>query len=418
LRNPWLIDIRRVIGHGIPHQPEMRLNPLATVIPAQRQNAVIFPILPIPKPLKRAALFAAGLLILVSTASRGNADPAPFDRILIGMKEQGAQFDPEELLAMGENGTARLLDFLMPESAGFSVLTDEEIQRMIGDLDHEQFSRRSDAVAGLTSGGVYLHEHLRPATVSPDPETASNALKVLRNITGASGKTDRTANAKRTKEYGHAYGRYLEKLVHDPCWQLIALRTTQALCAGRGSTGSTDDFMWQSFQAIARRKNDEAMSLFHPLIKFGDVSSSEWVFTHFRVFSPKDFTPSILKEIVRTDHVYNEAHLRRRLKHLRENGPDVPYEAHPDEVRRAFEELDATWDKTKTFLSYEKAALGLLLALPEERRRFEVKTPEGTCSGTIKRADYQKKTLTVETATEGDKDIAWKDITLLKLLSE
>jgi len=348
--------------------------------------------------------------LFLGSALGNEHDPIPFGRIIENMKEQGEKFDPKELLIMGEDGTGKLLDFLLPESSGCSILTNEQIQHLIDDLNHEQFSRRRDVIAKLALGGVYIHEHLKLATLNPDPETAHNASKILRNIRSDAAKDNIAANAKRTGEYGKAYGRYLAELQHDSCWRLIAVRTTQALCAGRESTGSTDDFMWQSFKAIAERKNDEAMSLFRPLIWFCDASHSEWVFTHLRA---KEFTPSILKEIVRTDHVYNENHLRRMLKHLRKNGPDAPYEIDPDEVRIAFKELDTTWNKTKTFLSYERAAIDLLLSLPEEQRRFEVKTPDSASIGIIKRADYQLKTLAV-----GENDLLWKEISLLRPMSK
>lgn len=372
-------------------------------------------VIPIVRLHSRAALCGVGLLFLGSAPIHADQDPGPFDRILMEMREHGEKFDPAELLSMGEDGAGRLLDFLLPESAGCRILGDEDIQRLIGELNQEQYSRRRDAVAKLSSCGIHIHETLK-AAASPDPETAYNISKIMCNIKSPSVATDVAGNAERTRQYGKAYGRYLKELKNESCWRLIALRTNQALCAGRKSTGSSDDFMWQSFEPIAKRKDDDAMSLFRPLIWFGDVSSTEWVFNHFKTFSPDGFTPSIMKEIVQTDHVYNEAQIRRCLKHLREKGPGIPYVPGSGEVRRAFEELDATWDKTKTFLSYEAAAMDLLLSLPADQRRFLIKTPDNSASGTVVRADCPKKTLTLESETDDTMDFSWKDISMMKPL--
>lgn len=361
-------------------------------------------------------LSAAGLIFISLASIQADAHQDPLKRILEEMREQGDKFEPDELLAMGEDGTSKLLDFLLPESAGFTVLADEEIQRLIGELNHEQFSRRRHAIEKLSSCGVYIHETLKMATAIPDPETAYNISKIMRNIKSPSVATDVAGNAERTRQYGKAYGRYLTELKNESCWRLIAMRSNQALCAGRKSTGGSDDFLWQSFEPMAKRKDDDAMSLFRPLIWFGDVSSSEWVFTHFKTFSPDGFTPSIMKEIVQTDHVYNETHIRRCLKHLREKGPDVPYVPDPGEVRQAFKELDATWNKTQTFLSYEAAAMDLLISLPADQRRFEIKTPDNAVSGNFVQADCQKKTLTLESETDGTMDFSWKDISMMKPL--
>jgi hypothetical protein len=60
--------------------------------------------------------------------------------------------------------------------------------------------------------------------------------------------------------------------------------------------------------------------------------------------------------------------------------------------------------------------MDLLLSLPADQRRFEIKTPDSAASGTIVQADCQKKTLTLESETDGTMDFSWKDISMLKPL--
>jgi len=358
------------------------------------------------------------LLLAGISASRGEEVSRQTERILQDMKAQGRAFNPSELIASGEEGLAEILDFLMPESAGHRALNNEEIESLIEDLGHEQFFRRKNAIAKLSSSGEEISERMEMLSASMDPEVAKNATEVLKGILNPPGKTKIMRNVRHTEEYGQAYGSYLEKLEDRACWSLIAVRTTQALFLGRDSTGSTDDLMWQSFTIMASKAQDDAMTMFRPLIHLRNVSLCRWVFTHLYVRSPKGFTPSILREIVGSDHIYSEAHLLRRLQHLREKGADIPYEPDPKEVLGALDALrkDPSIYTTQNFLSYEEDALNLLYSLPEIDRGVAIKAGGTACTGTLVITDSKRKRLSVNTGGAVTRDFPIKDVSLFRFL--
>jgi hypothetical protein len=367
----------------------------------------------------RVVLIVFSLCFLGAPTTHGADNPQRIENILEDMKTQGTAFDPGELITLGKEGLGAILDILMPESAGYRHIGLEETELLTRDLGHAQFSRRKNAVAQLVYGGVYVRESVKAASACTDDlEIALNAKQVLQRVLSPTVKTDRQQNGQLTQDYGKAYGRYLAKLQAEDCWRLIAVRTTQSLFCGRDSTGSSNDFMWQSFTTLAKRGEDSALSLFRPVIQLKNESLSRWVFNGIRAYCRKGFTPTVLQEIVGTDHVYNDSHLRRRLRHLRENGHDIPYKADVEEVRLAFDALRKAPDgpKTKTFLSYEAAALDLLFSLPEDDSHIKVKVANREYRGIIKKGNARKKQLAIETAQHGRKDLPLKDISLLSPL--
>ncbi len=361
---------------------------------------------------------AALCLLLQMPTAHGASDAKQIEQILNAMETQSENFDPDELIKLGQEGLAVILDVLMPESSGYFRITEQEVALLVKDLGHMHYAKRQSAIKRLIAAGGYVRKQVAVAATSSDLETALNAKAVLHGILNKPVMSDREANSRQTHTYGKAYGRYLATLQDEACWQLIAMRTTQALIADRDSTDGTDDFMWQSFTTLAKRGNDATLSLFRPVIQIKNASRSLWVFQHLRVYSKDGFMPTVLKEIVQTDHVYNETHLRRRLEHIRQHGPDAPYKPTKEEVLAALNELirNPTGPTTKTFLSYEEAALELLFSLSDDERRVEATIEKTLIKGTIKKGDTHSKSLTIE--TNGNTRVLLKHISLLKLVSE
>jgi hypothetical protein len=358
------------------------------------------------------------LLFQMPTAHAAS-DTKHIEQILNAMATQSETFDPDELIKLGQEGLAVILDVLMPESSGYFRITEQEVALLVKDLGHMHYAKRRSAIKRLIAAGGDVRKQVEVAATSSDLETAMNAKAVLHGILNKPVMSDREANSRQTHTYGKAYGRYLATLQDEACWQLIAMRTTQALIAGRDSTGNTDDFMWQSFTTLAKRGNDATLSLFRPVIQIKSASHCHWVFDHLRIYSKDGFMPTVLKDIVQTDHVYNETHLRRRLEHIRQHGPDAPYKPTKEEVLAALNELirNPTGPTTKTFLSYEEAALELLFSLSDDERRAEATQEKALIiKGTIKKGDTHSKSLTIE--RNGSTTVLLKHISLLELVSE
>jgi hypothetical protein len=235
---------------------------------------------------------AVALILLAFAAVVVAAERSPLSMALDEMAAKGAAFDAQKMHALGESGLAGVLDFLF-EFKGPSGPTEEQIRRLIAQLDDDDFQARERVTAELIRSAAPHRLLIEEAVKSDRAEIRVRAQRILEGLVSQPVVT--------LNSYLSGFWVYVQGIHDTEQLALLARRTVKALESGLPD-GDRLHLTRLCIAAVARGHEETSCAIFLPLLKHQDKRVAVFVTETFGGYltEPK-FFPQLLADALASD---------------------------------------------------------------------------------------------------------------------
>jgi hypothetical protein len=246
--------------------------------------------------------FVAIAIVLVIplnlSASATELDPIKIAILVDGMASRGSGFDAVELHALGTDGLAAILNHLLPDTAPPAPPPapgppEEQVRRLIGRLDADEFTAREEATLELIAKARGRRDLLEEASRSDSLEVRLRAERVLSSW--------ETRPAARLSAYLSGFWTYVEGLKDPERLALLARRTMKAFEQGMPE-GDRLHLLRLCVAGVAHGRDDTSCDILLPLVRHSDVRIATLATETVGAYKTEPrFVPLLLVEALQSD---------------------------------------------------------------------------------------------------------------------
>lgn len=245
------------------------------------------------------ALTAVVLSLGLSVPARSaDIDPIQIALLVDGMAGRGSSYDAAALHALGTEGLAAALDYLLPDTAPPTAprtlaAPDDAIRRLIARLDADQYAVREAATQELILKARGQQALIEEAAQSDSLEVRMRVQRVL-----ASWKPQ---HAERLSAYLSGFWTYLEGISDSARLKLLARRTMAAFEPGMPE-GDRLHLLRLCIAGVAHGRDDPSCDILRPLVRHDDVRIATLVTETVGAYKTEPrFVPELLVEALTSD---------------------------------------------------------------------------------------------------------------------
>jgi len=209
----------------------------------------------------------ACFVLLTLSQSASAIEPIKVALLVDEMANKGSGFDGGELHGLGVEGLAAVLDHLLPDTAPPAKALppgppEEEIRKLIAQLDHDDFHTRERATEELAAQGRSRRVLIEEAAASSQAEISLRAQRII-----ASWESRPQA---RLSAYLSGFWAYVEKIEDAKRLEVLAQRTLKAFEPGMPQ-GDRLHMLRLCLAGVAHGRDAASCDLLRPLVKHEDA---------------------------------------------------------------------------------------------------------------------------------------------------
>jgi hypothetical protein len=240
----------------------------------------------------------AALAVAAYCASAGEIDPIKVALLVDGMASRGSGFDAAELHALGVDGLAAVLNYLLPDTAPPPGPQppgppEAEIRGLIARLDADDFTVRETATQELIVRAKNHRLLIEEAWRSDSLEVRLRAERVMASWEARPGA--------RLSAYLSGFWTYLENIEDTERLKLLATRTAKAFEQGMPE-GDRLHMLRLCIAGVAHGRDDASCNILRPLVRHPDVRVATLVTETAGAYKKESrFVPQLLIDALASD---------------------------------------------------------------------------------------------------------------------
>jgi hypothetical protein len=237
------------------------------------------------------------LASLLPASVNAELDAVKIALLVDGMAIRGSSFDAAELYALGPAGLSAVLDHLLPDSAAPppppSGPPEDEIRRLIAELDADDFATREAATAELIAKA-------RGRRALVEAAAHSDALEVRMRIERVLASWE-SRPAARLSAYLSGFWKYVEGLSDPASLELLARRTVKVLEAGMPESDRLH-LVRLCIAGVAHGRDHASCEVLRPLVRHADSRVAALVAETVGAYkTDPQFLPALLIDALHSD---------------------------------------------------------------------------------------------------------------------